>query len=75
MLRIEPGGVLGVAEDVDAAVVAVGLVQDGHLVQHEPELVQFWRQKVEKFSRQKSGIVLVHAGRRVLSKKFRELKK
>ena len=56
-----------IAKDVNAAVVAVRLLQSRNFVQNKLELSGFVTKKIEKFSRQKSGVELVHSGGGILS--------
>jgi hypothetical protein len=62
--------VFGVAENVDAAVIPVGLAEDWNLGEYEFEFSGFLRQKFVKFPRQESSIVLVHSRRRILMSKM-----
>ncbi len=61
-----PSCVFCVAQNVDAAVVAVVLAQNGNVRENEFEFFRFLRQKIENLSRQKTSIPLVHARRRIL---------
>jgi len=61
-----PCRVFGIAENVDTAVVTVGLADDWNLGENEFEFSRFLCQKFVKFSRQKSGIVLIQSRRRIL---------
>ena len=63
----------GIAENVDTAVVTVGLADDWNLGENEFEFSGFLRQKFVKFSRQKSGIVLVQSRRRILMDKIMKI--
>ncbi len=67
-----PRRVFGIAENVDTAVVAVGLADDWNLGENEFEFSGFLCQKFVKFSRQKSGIVFIHSRRRILIYKRNE---
>ena len=63
-------GVLGVAQQMNAAVVAVGLLDNRNLAEAEVEAVKLFNEEVEELLGQQSGVEIVHAVGRVQMKEF-----